>query len=126
MYSVRSWNPRKSVAVTRLFPLLPGYLLISSSVVPRTRHACQFLVGSRGEPLRVPEAERFLARVAAGHFNEDLTLGAGLPELDPGTSVLVEMLGLVGVVTARRKNKYSVELSSGRKIETNRGMLSLV
>jgi hypothetical protein len=113
VYTVDFWHPRHSVRVSRVHPLLPGYLLVGQALLPLgiSRHWHSFMTGSSGEPLVVHDADSLLQRAARGEF--DVVLGRH-PRVEIGDRVVVTVLGLSGVVLRRvRRADYEVELDGG-------------
>jgi len=126
-YRIEFWHPRKSVVVERTASLLPGHLLVSTPLLPvnSTRHSCDFLRDHEsGRPLRVPEADALLERCARGEF--DVIRHRGAPEPIPvGTAVMVDFLGLLGLVVECVRGICRVVLDRGGHVTVPQGGLSL-
>lgn len=125
MHRLTYWDSRKSVRVTRSQPLLPGYLLVGASSLPRgfTRHWYEFLVDhTSGIPLRVHDANDLILRCERGEYDvntDDVTA------LSVGDQVLVAALGVVGEILAVFRRKCVVAISD-REVSVPRAGLALV
>lgn len=115
MYTVSYWQPRKSVTVSRMYPLLPGYLLVGHDLLPlnATRHWCQLMLDhASGAPLRVHDGEGIIERAGLGEYD----VSHKEPILENGSRVKITGLGLVGMIVQRIRREYLVRLDAGREV----------
>src|SRR3569833_3450156 len=118
MYVREWWSSRMSRVMTRQEALTPDILLVRQSVVPEgaTREWHEFMRDhSSGRPLRVPEADEFIARCERGDFD----LRKDEPgHFDAGSRVRVVVLDLEGVVDLRySRHRFRVLLDIGRTVD---------
>lgn len=126
-FQVEYWDRVRSVVTVRQQALLPGYLLVGQPHLPvrATRHWCEFLKDhTSGLSLRVPEADRLIARCQSGEFDlrkDDVSV------VDVGARVVVALLERTGEVVRRlSRRQYEVLLDGGKTVSVGEKGLSLV